>query len=149
MLSTHVSTDPQQRFDQVCHVLVNLLWANDIPLDCCDPVQARPTRVATNIHMHASHATLGASTATSAQQHDLWPTPIAAMHDVLTFPLQAGLMVLLSPSCWLKTSVEHGGQGRPSQLGVVATNAGYSDWSTMDVPGHITKVCASSTGTIS
>lgn len=25
---------------------------------------------------------------------------------------QAGLMVLLSESCWLKTSVEHGGDGR-------------------------------------
>lgn len=47
---------------------------------------------------------------------------------VTTAPLQrfdqAGLMVLLSPSCWLKTSVEAGGGGRPNQLGVVVTNAG-------------------------
>jgi regulation of enolase protein 1 (concanavalin A-like superfamily) len=42
---------------------------------------------------------------------------------------QAGLMVRHSPSCWLKTSVEHepGARGR---LGAVVTNAGYSDWST-------------------
>ena len=42
---------------------------------------------------------------------------------------QAGLMVRLSPSCWLKTSVEHepGARGR---LGAVVTNGGYSDWST-------------------
>lgn len=47
---------------------------------------------------------------------------------------QAGLMVWISKSCWLKTSVEYGGPGRPSQLGVVVTNCGYSDWSTMDFP---------------
>jgi regulation of enolase protein 1 (concanavalin A-like superfamily) len=42
---------------------------------------------------------------------------------------QAGLMLRLSPSCWLKTSVEHepGARGR---LGAVVTNHGYSDWST-------------------
>jgi regulation of enolase protein 1 (concanavalin A-like superfamily) len=42
---------------------------------------------------------------------------------------QAGLMVRLSPTCWLKTSVEHepGARGR---LGAVVTNHGYSDWST-------------------
>uniref|UniRef100_A0A383V8J9 Fatty acid desaturase domain-containing protein n=2 Tax=Tetradesmus obliquus TaxID=3088 RepID=A0A383V8J9_TETOB len=43
-------------------------------------------------------------------------------------------MVWISKSCWLKTSVEYGGPGRPSQLGVVVTNCGYSDWSTMDFP---------------
>jgi regulation of enolase protein 1 (concanavalin A-like superfamily) len=42
---------------------------------------------------------------------------------------QAGLMVRLSPECWLKTSVEFE-PGGPSQLGAVVTNAGYSDWST-------------------
>lgn len=41
---------------------------------------------------------------------------------------QAGLMVRLSPSCWLKTSCEYQPQ-RPSQFGAVVTNAGYSDWS--------------------
>ena len=42
---------------------------------------------------------------------------------------QAGLMVRLSPACWLKTSVEHE-PGRAGRLGAVVTNAGYSDWST-------------------
>jgi regulation of enolase protein 1 (concanavalin A-like superfamily) len=41
---------------------------------------------------------------------------------------QAGLMVRFSPSCWLKTSCEYQPSG-PSQLGAVATNAGWSDWS--------------------
>ena len=47
---------------------------------------------------------------------------------------QAGLMVRLSPSCWLKTSVEFEPDG-PSRLGAVVTNFAYSDWSTQDVPG--------------
>lgn len=42
---------------------------------------------------------------------------------------QAGLMVRISPACWLKTSVEHE-PGRAGRLGAVVTNAGYSDWST-------------------
>jgi regulation of enolase protein 1 (concanavalin A-like superfamily) len=46
---------------------------------------------------------------------------------------QAGLMVRVSPSCWLKTSVEYEPQG-PSRLGAVVTNHGYSDWSTQDFP---------------
>jgi hypothetical protein len=47
---------------------------------------------------------------------------------------QAGLMVRLSPTCWLKTSVEYQAEG-PSRLGAVVTNCGYSDWSTQDFPG--------------
>lgn len=47
---------------------------------------------------------------------------------------QAGLMVRLSPACWLKTSVEHE-PGRAGRLGVVVTNAGYSDWSTQPFNG--------------
>jgi regulation of enolase protein 1 (concanavalin A-like superfamily) len=46
---------------------------------------------------------------------------------------QAGLMVRLSPTCWLKASVEHELDG-PSRLGAVVTNQGYSDWSTQDFP---------------
>ncbi|WP_437674027.1 DUF1349 domain-containing protein [Sorangium sp. So ce131] len=46
---------------------------------------------------------------------------------------QAGLMVRLSASCWLKTSVEFEPEG-PSRLGTVVTNAGYSDWSTQPFP---------------
>jgi uncharacterized protein len=46
---------------------------------------------------------------------------------------QAGLMVRLSPDCWLKTSVEFEPDG-PSKLGVVVTNSGYSDWSTQSFP---------------
>jgi regulation of enolase protein 1 (concanavalin A-like superfamily) len=42
---------------------------------------------------------------------------------------QAGLMVRVSPSCWLKTSVEYEPVG-PSRLGAVVTNYTYSDWST-------------------
>lgn len=44
---------------------------------------------------------------------------------------QAGLMVRLSPQCWLKTSVEYEPHG-PGRLGAVVTNHGYSDWSTQD-----------------
>ncbi len=46
---------------------------------------------------------------------------------------QAGLMVRLSPTCWLKTSIEHEADG-PSRLGAVVTSHGYSDWSTQGVP---------------
>lgn len=44
---------------------------------------------------------------------------------------QAGLMIRLSPDCWLKTSVEYEPDG-PSKLGAVVTNRGYSDWSTQN-----------------
>jgi len=47
---------------------------------------------------------------------------------------QAGLMVRISPACWLKTSVEHE-PGRAGRLGAVVTNAGYSDWSTQPFAG--------------
>ena len=46
---------------------------------------------------------------------------------------QAGLMVRLSPECWLKTSIEYEPE-EPNRLGVVVTNHGYSDWSTQSVP---------------
>lgn len=42
---------------------------------------------------------------------------------------QAGLMVRVSSSCWLKASVEYEPVG-PSRLGAVVTNYAYSDWST-------------------
>jgi regulation of enolase protein 1 (concanavalin A-like superfamily) len=42
---------------------------------------------------------------------------------------QAGLMVRIGPTCWLKTSVEYEPEG-PSRLGAVVTRHGYSDWST-------------------
>ncbi len=45
---------------------------------------------------------------------------------------QAGLMIRLSPECWLKTSVEFE-PGHPSRLGAVVTNGGWSDWSTQDI----------------
>jgi len=44
---------------------------------------------------------------------------------------QAGLMVRLGPSCWIKTSVEYESEG-PSKLGAVVTNHGFSDWSLQD-----------------
>jgi regulation of enolase protein 1 (concanavalin A-like superfamily) len=52
---------------------------------------------------------------------------------------QAGVMVRASPSCWLKSSVEYEPAG-PSRLGAVATNHGYSDWSTQSFasgPGEV------------
>jgi regulation of enolase protein 1 (concanavalin A-like superfamily) len=52
---------------------------------------------------------------------------------------QAGLMVRVSPTCWLKTSVEYEPDG-PSRLGAVVTNAGYSDWSTQDFPVGVTTI---------
>lgn len=52
---------------------------------------------------------------------------------------QAGLMVRLSADCWLKTSVEYE-PGPINRLGVVVTNAGYSDWSTQDVPGELREI---------
>ncbi|PEJ63115.1 DUF1349 domain-containing protein [Bacillus wiedmannii] len=46
---------------------------------------------------------------------------------------QAGLFVMISEKCWLKTSLEYIPDG-PSHLGAVVTNNGYSDWSTQDFP---------------
>jgi regulation of enolase protein 1 (concanavalin A-like superfamily) len=42
-------------------------------------------------------------------------------------------MVRVSPSCWLKSSVEHEPAG-PARLGAVVTNFAYSDWSTQPFP---------------
>lgn len=44
---------------------------------------------------------------------------------------QSGLMLYLSPDCWLKTSVEFE-PDEPNKLGVVVTNFGFSDWSTQN-----------------
>src|SRR6266481_8676878 len=52
---------------------------------------------------------------------------------------QAGLMVRVSPTCWLKTSVEYEPHG-PSRLGAVVTNSGYSDWSTQGFPESLDEV---------
>ena len=52
---------------------------------------------------------------------------------------QAGLMVRLSPSCWVKTSVEFE-PDEPSRLGAVVTNAQFSDWSTQSVAKSVTTV---------
>ena len=49
---------------------------------------------------------------------------------------QAGLMVRVDSSCWIKNSVEYSSEG-PSKLGAVVTNRGFSDWSLQDFPrGH-------------
>lgn len=50
---------------------------------------------------------------------------------------QAGLLVRLSPDCWLKTSIEFEGGVEPSRLGAVVTNRGWSDWSTQSVPAAV------------
>jgi uncharacterized protein len=52
---------------------------------------------------------------------------------------QAGLMVRVSPDCWLKTSVEYETEG-PNRLGAVVTNAGLSDWSVQDFPRRAREV---------
>lgn len=49
---------------------------------------------------------------------------------------QAGLMIWISPSCWVKTSVEFEPEGY-NQLGAVVTNSGYSDWSTQPIERSI------------
>ena len=46
---------------------------------------------------------------------------------------QAGVMVRVSPSCWIKSSVEFEPH-EPGRLGAVVTNFGYSDWSTQEFP---------------
>jgi regulation of enolase protein 1 (concanavalin A-like superfamily) len=52
---------------------------------------------------------------------------------------QAGLMVRISPSCWVKTSVEFEPEGA-NRLGAVVTNAQYSDWSTQPLPKEVRTV---------
>jgi uncharacterized protein len=52
---------------------------------------------------------------------------------------QAGLMIRISPECWLKTSLEFEPEG-PARLGAVVTNSGYSDWSTQDTDRAIERV---------
>jgi regulation of enolase protein 1 (concanavalin A-like superfamily) len=49
---------------------------------------------------------------------------------------QAGLLVRLSPACWLKTSIEFEPHGA-SRLGSVVTNFAYSDWATQDVSSSV------------
>lgn len=44
---------------------------------------------------------------------------------------QAGLMVRVTPQCWIKASLEYEVSG-PAKLGAVVTNSGFSDWSTQD-----------------
>ncbi|MDZ4783727.1 MAG: DUF1349 domain-containing protein [Planctomycetia bacterium] len=66
---------------------------------------------------------------------DFIATTLVAFQGVHQYD-QAGLMVRISPSCWLKTSVEYEPHG-PSRLGAVVTNAGYSDWSTQDIPSDV------------
>ena len=53
---------------------------------------------------------------------------------------QAGLMIRVDPSCWIKTSVEFEPHG-PSRLGAVVTNHGFSDWSVQDFPRETREVC--------
>eukprot|EP01098_Paradermamoeba_levis_P000195 TRINITY_DN10209_c0_g1_i1.p1 TRINITY_DN10209_c0_g1~~TRINITY_DN10209_c0_g1_i1.p1 ORF type:complete len:223 (-),score=26.37 TRINITY_DN10209_c0_g1_i1:99-737(-) len=51
---------------------------------------------------------------------------------------QAGLMVRISPNCWIKTAIEFESPNEPARLGAVVTNGGFSDWSTQDVPSDTT-----------
>ncbi|SMF64092.1 hypothetical protein SAMN05661091_0032 [Paenibacillus uliginis N3/975] len=64
-----------------------------------------------------------------------------SMQPVSTYD-QAGLFVMVSETCWLKTSLEYIPDG-PSHLGAVVTNHGYSDWSTRNYENaHVTKPLA-------
>lgn len=51
---------------------------------------------------------------------------------------QAGLMVWISPSCWVKVSLEYQ-LGGDNFLGAVVTNSGYSDWSTQPLDRSISE----------
>ncbi|KIL48283.1 DUF1349 domain-containing protein [Jeotgalibacillus soli] len=55
------------------------------------------------------------------------------MEDPSSLYDQAGLVVMVSENCWLKTSLEFRMDG-PSYLGSVVTNNGYSDWATRNYP---------------
>lgn len=78
--------------------------------------------------------------------HCLW-TPIAENFEMTTtvkfYPAhqydQCGLIIRLSPDCWLKTSVEHEPEG-PALLGSVVTNFGYSDWATQEAPAGMNEL---------
>ena len=52
---------------------------------------------------------------------------------------QAGLMLRVSPACWVKTSVEFEPNG-PNRLGAVVTNGQYSDWSTQAISHAVDNV---------
>lgn len=45
---------------------------------------------------------------------------------------QAGLMLRVSPECWIKTSIEFETE-KENKLGVVVTQHGHSDWSTQNI----------------
>lgn len=51
---------------------------------------------------------------------------------------QAGLMIRISPQCWIKTSTEFE-TAKTNRLGAVVTNQGYSDWSTQEVSKDFTE----------
>ena len=48
-------------------------------------------------------------------------------------------MVRVSPTCWLKTSVEFEPEG-PNRLGAVVTNGQFSDWSTQTLAREVSTV---------
>ena len=52
---------------------------------------------------------------------------------------QAGLMVRVSPACWVKTSAEFEPH-EANRLGAVVTNDQYSDWSTQPLGDEVTTV---------
>ena len=52
---------------------------------------------------------------------------------------QAGLVIYLDSDNWAKTAIEYGGD-RPTLLGSVVTNYGYSDWATQEVPADWTSL---------
>ncbi|WP_152393410.1 DUF1349 domain-containing protein [Paenibacillus guangzhouensis] len=70
---------------------------------------------------HVLHASIAADFNAEVSLH---------MRPAATYD-QAGLFIMVSDTCWLKTSLEYIPDG-PSHLGAVVTNHGYSDWSTQN-----------------
>jgi len=53
---------------------------------------------------------------------------------------QSGLMIRVSPTCWVKTAAEYISSSEPAKLGAVVTNGGWSDWSTQSISNNINVV---------
>ncbi|KAJ3339308.1 hypothetical protein HDU93_008415 [Gonapodya sp. JEL0774] len=50
---------------------------------------------------------------------------------------QAGILIRASPSCWLKSCIEFESPTEHARIGAVATNSGFSDWSTFDYDNSV------------
>jgi len=71
-------------------------------------------------------------------EEDFVLTACVTSHPVHQYD-QAGLMVRVSPTCWVKASVEYEPH-EENRLGAVVTNAQYSDWSTRSLSPELATV---------